>query len=165
MKRFVQILAIFAVLFCSFSISYAEKWQPLYPDYPEFEKAFFYDTDSIHYELTSDGKIDDTKITFWTKMIFTQAEADDFAAEMEDSSLHNLNHVLRLCTFSDNTLSTRDVIFRDHNNNIILQFDAQKTEPISSDPQGKRLYEKISTYILSHPQEPIENAYKKEILS
>lgn len=164
MKHFVQILAVFAVLFCSSSTSYAASFYPIpsTSDNDWIDMAF--DESTIRYGdryINKNEPLDKTKITCWIKLTYSQEAANDFARTSEDDRFRNLDYILLLVTFSffDYTSTIHSSVFYDHYGKVFFRDDIKQTNDILPNSRMNVIYEAILRYqtkfpnvLLSHTQ-------------
>ena len=168
MKRFVQILAIFAVLFCSFSISYASHWQWIDSN---DKVGYFFDTENIRYEsihnyATNKDSVDTTKITTWIKIVYTQAAVDEIMEGLNKRDIHNeefrrLGYEVYLETISltDKTYITHEEIWYAHDGSVLSHRKKETSSRILPDTWGEAVFKAIREYARTHHDQLIKNTY------
>lgn len=164
MKRFVQILAVFAVLFCSSSISYASNWQWINSD---DKYGIFFDTDTICYRSIprypiKDASMNFTAVKVWLKVIYTQEGANDIAQANKNDQFYNLDHSLHLENFyfTDNTHQTFEIIYYDRNGDVLYRNKKQaREETILPESRGEHILKTIREYARTHHEQLVKNTY------
>ena len=97
MKKIFLLGTLFLLLLSN--TAFAANWQWVDSD---DECGWFIDTDNMRYELTQSiyPTVDTSRITFWEKIFYTQAGANEFAKRVNDWRYRDLAYSLDLQTIS-----------------------------------------------------------------
>lgn len=158
MKRLVFSLFVAAFVALSTSVGYAANWQWVNSN---DEIGYFFDTETIRYELKTNGAVDAKKITFWEKQVFTQTAVEKMTTNMNDQSLKTLSYVLCSKTFNliERSYTTHEMIFYDHDGYIMWRSKKEGTEHITPDSLGEEVFIAVSDYAHRHYDELIEHTH------
>lgn len=147
-------LCTFAALFFLFSanVVFAATWNWIGSN---DEIDYFFDKDTIRYELKSNREINEKKIIVWEKEVFTQATAQ------EADSNRKISYILFLKTYdlTDRTYVTHEMVFYNRDNKIIWheKFENTEKKSIIPDSLGERVLATICDYALWHHDEFVEH--------
>lgn len=158
MKKFMFSLLIATFVVLSSSISYAANWQWVNSN---DEVGYFFDTETIRYELKFNDAVDTKKITFWEKLVFTQAAVEKMTENMNDQSLKTLSYILSSKTFNliERSYTTHETIFYDYNGDIMWRSKKEKTDHITPDSFGEDVFIAVSDYARRHHDELIDHTH------
>lgn len=152
MKKLVLFLFVTVFFVLSANVGYAgATWEELSKN----EKStIYFNFDDIHYELKTDPldsskkTVDTTKITCWTKEVFTKEGAEEYAKHAGDSRFNELDHVLALITYepSKNTMTYRRCIYYNQNGDILNDDKIKMVIKVPPDSRGTIIVYGISFY-------------------
>ena len=162
MKKIFLLGTLFLLLLSN--TAFATNWQWVTSD---AKYGWFFDTDTIHYELTqplhSDkSTVDVTLITFWEKIVITPDGAKEFAKTMNDQRYRNAAYAKNLETISlrHKASLTRETIFYDKNGSIIyIDSGSGSFWPIIPGSYAEDMFLAVHNYARTHHAQLIRNAY------
>lgn len=163
MKKLTGIFFITLCFLFMFSTAFATSWQWVTSDN---KYGWFFDTDTIHYELTyppySDKPIVDvTLVTFWLKTVCTPEGANELAKIANDQRYRSVAYSVMLKTMSlcHKTYIIRQIAFYDKNGNIIESGKGGYINHIIPGSYDDAVFFAVRDYASAHHNQLIRNAY------
>ena len=159
MKKIFLLGTLFLLLLSS--TAFATNWQWVDSD---DECGWFIDTDNMRYELTQSiyPTVDTSRITFWEKIFYTQAGANEFAKRVNDWRCRDLAYSLDL-----QTISLRDktcIIFATYyyrKDGSLIKAEEEGYDILQIVPEtfGEAVFFAVRDYARTHHAQLVRNAY------
>nr|DAQ51957.1 MAG TPA: Surface-adhesin protein E [Caudoviricetes sp.] len=164
MKTLIKVFLMFIISLLFSATTYAAHWQWIDSD---DKYGIFFDTDTICYRSIprypiKDASMNFTAVKVWLKVIYTQEGANDIAQANKNDQFYNLDHSLHLENFyfTDNTHQTFEIIYYDHNGDVLYRNKKQtREETILPESRGEHILKTIREYARTHHDQLVKNTY------
>ena len=159
-----KLIGIFFITLCFLLLSntaLATNWQ--WVDSND-KHGWFFDTDTIHYEIAQGlyPSVDTSRITFWEKIFYTQAGANEFAKKVNDWRYRDLAYSLDLQTISlrDKTYTILAAYYYRKDGSLIKsEEECYDILQIVPETFGEAVFLAVRDYARTHHAQLIRNAY------